>query len=304
MRGRLIVLNKDEDTLSVIDAETGRTETKVETSHNPHEIVVTRDQKKAYIACSLGNTLDILDTTDWTIEKSLTHPSFSFPHGLALSPDQRTLYLASTYNSHLFRINTEDDTIIDVQPTFQRLSHMVSLSPDGSRAYIPNIGSDNITVFDTENLSFVTHIPVGAEPEGIAVHPLHPHLYASNQKDGTLHVIDTNTWETLFKRRIGSVPVRLVFSPDQRHVLTANRESHDVSVIDTDFILQGESSPREIKRIPTGRWAGGIVFDDAGAYAFVANNKTNDVSVIDTVSWKETARLDAGIHPDGIAWLP
>ena len=78
---------------------------------------------------------------------------------------------------------------------------------------------------------------------------------------------------------------------------TANRMSHDVSVIDT-------KRHWEIKRIPVGRWPGGIVFDPTGTRAYVANNKTNDVSVIDVQSLKEIQRFEAGIHPDGIGLIP
>ena len=60
---------------------------------------------------------------------------------------------------------------------------------------------------------------------------------------------------------------------------------------------------REIKRIPVGRWPGGIVFDETGERAYIANNKTNDVSIVDMESLKEIGRFDAGIHPDGIGYL-
>jgi len=46
------------------------------------------------------------------------------------------------------------------------------------------------------------------------------------------------------------------------------------------------------------------VFDPSGTRAYVANNKTNDVSVIDTQTLKEIGRIEAGVHPDGIAFLP
>ena len=88
----------------------------------------------------------------------------------------------------------------------------------------------------------------------------------------------------------------MVFSPDGKYAFVPNRESHDLSVVET-------TTHREIKRIPVGRWPGGVVFDPQGRRAYVANNKTNDISIIDVGTLREVGRIEAGIHPDGIAYL-
>ncbi|WP_236785062.1 YncE family protein [Alteribacter salitolerans] len=67
MKEKLIVLNKDEDTLSVVDLETSQVEKTVETSYNPHEVVITPDGKKTYVACSLGNKVDVMDNETFEI---------------------------------------------------------------------------------------------------------------------------------------------------------------------------------------------------------------------------------------------
>ncbi|AOM82158.1 YncE family protein [Salisediminibacterium beveridgei] len=299
----LLVLNKDEDTLSVVDLDTKQVIKTVPTSHNPHELVITPDGKKTYIACSLGNTIDIFDNQTLEITGHITHEQFDFPHGLDVTRDGRKLYLASTFSALLYIIDVESDTVEDVIPTHQTYSHMISFDPDQEKVYVPNIGSQNISVFDTATKEFTAVIPTGKGPEGIGVHPRGHHLYVANQDDDTLYVIDINTHEILFKRRIGHVPVRLVFSPDGKYALTANRESNDVSVILTEQRINETVRPWEIKRIPVGLWAGGIVFSPDGGYAYVANNKTNDISLIDMNTLKETERIDVGIHPDGIAYL-
>jgi YVTN family beta-propeller protein len=56
----LIVLNKDEDTISIVNVETRAVEKTIETDFNPHEVVVTPDGKKTYVTCSLGNKINIL----------------------------------------------------------------------------------------------------------------------------------------------------------------------------------------------------------------------------------------------------
>ncbi len=56
MQELLIVLNKDEDSISIVDVEKGEEVKRIETDHNPHEVVITMDGKKTYVTCSLGNT--------------------------------------------------------------------------------------------------------------------------------------------------------------------------------------------------------------------------------------------------------
>ncbi|MCD8511060.1 MAG: hypothetical protein LRY73_15160 [Bacillus sp. (in: Bacteria)] len=46
MSEHLIVLNKDEDTISIVNLATNEVEKTIATSHNPHEVVITHDGKK------------------------------------------------------------------------------------------------------------------------------------------------------------------------------------------------------------------------------------------------------------------
>ncbi|MFW6141189.1 MAG: beta-propeller fold lactonase family protein [Candidatus Saliniplasma sp.] len=299
----LLVLNKDEDSVSVIDIEKKETVKKIDTGHNPHEIAVTLDGQKSYVTCSLGNEINVIDNENFEIVKRIEHEKFDFPHGVGLTKDDKKLYVASTYSSIIFVIDTETDEITNHFPTYQEHSHMITFSSDGKKVFIPNIGSDNMTVVDVGKEKVVNHFPVGGGPEGTAVHDESGLLYVANQKDGTLYVFDTENYEIQYKRRLGTTPVRIIFSPDEKYAFIPNRESDDVSVVQTDFERDGEIVPWEMKRIPVGVWPGGVVFDESGEKAFVANNKTNDISVIDVEMLEEIGRIDAGIHPDGIAYL-
>ncbi len=301
MEELLLVLNKDEDTLSFIDLKKGKVAKSVETDHNPHEIAVAPDKKHAFVTCSLGNAVNVIDIEAMAIAERITDEDFSFPHGVGVSQEGK-LYIASTKSSMIHIFDAGNYELLRKFPTRQHLSHMVAFSPDEKRIYVPNIGSHNITVIDVEKEEILTHIPVGKGPEGIAVHPEGNELYVANQHDNSLYVLDTETYETLHKRRLGSVPVRLVFSQDGKYALVPNRESNDISIIDTKHLVKGEARPWEIKRLPVGVWPGGTVFNADGTIAYVANNKTNDISIIDMATLQEKGRIAAGIHPDGIAY--
>ncbi len=302
MTDSLVVLNKDSDTVSYLNPETGETDAVVETDFNPHEVALSPDGERAFVTCSLGGSLNVIDNRSHEVVERIEHELFDFPHGLVVRERAGELWLVATYSSQVFVFDLETLELLDEFSTYQDNSHMLTLSPDESRAYVANIGSENITVIDCERRQIIADPPVGEEPEGIGVDPDTGEILVANQGDGMLTVLDPDTFEST-RALLGETPIRVVLSPDGRYAFVPNRESNDVSVIDTEFIRDGERRPWEIARIPVGIWPGGTVFDPTGERAFVANNKTNDVSVIDVDAREEIARLDTQLHPDGIAYL-
>ena len=303
MNDSLVVLNKDADTVSYIDVETGETTATVETDFNPHEVAISPDDARSYVTCSLGDAVNVIDNETHEVVNRIEHEQFDFPHGLAVRESAGELWLASTYSSQLFVFDVETAALLDVFPTHQGKSHMVTLSPDEERAYVANIGSDNVTVVDCDDRRIVADPPVGEGPEGIGVDPDTGEVLVANQDDGRLSVLNPETLADENMALLGETPIRVILSPDGRHALVPNRESNDVSVIDTEHVRDGERRPWEVARIPVGIWPGGTAFAPDGDRAFVANNKTNDVSVIDANDFAEVDRYDAGTHPDGIAYL-
>lgn len=299
---QLVVLNKDEDTLSIIDVETGHTDSVVETAFNPHEVAVWPEGDRVYVTCSQGGKLLVFDTDSWDRIETLEHEHFEFPHGLAVRASAGELWMVATRSSYVFVIDLGTNEIVETFPTHQDKSHMIALDADERYGYIANIGSDSVTVVDCDSRRIVADPPVGESPEGIAVHPT-AGVLVSNQDEDYLTILDVEALKEVNRALLGETPIRVVISPDTEYALVPNRESHDVSVIDCAYELGGEVRPWEIARIPVGRWPGGTTFSPEGERAFVANNKTNDISVIDTASWNEVDRYDAGIHPDGIAYL-
>lgn len=295
-RSYLIVLNKDEDTVSFIEIKSHKTVKTISVGHNPHEIGLSPDGRLSYVSNAGGDSVSVIDNVSMSEVERLEHPEYQFPHDIKITPDGKKLYLAVTYAHKVFVYERPSHKLLKIIPTTQRLSHMLAPTPDWNRIYIPNIGSHTLSVLNTKTDTIEFHIPVGKGPEGVAVHPRGRFLYVANQEDDNLYVLSTEHHGIIARHPLGTCPVRVVFSPDGKYAFIANRESHDVSVVDA-------SRHWEIKRIPVGRWPGGIVFDPQGTQAYVANNKTNDISIIDVATLKEVGRIEAGIHPDGIACL-
>lgn len=302
MSDQLVVLNKDEDTLSIVDVTSGETEHVVETAFNPHEVSVAPDGDRIFVTCSLGGKLLAFDTTDWERTHEIEHDRFEFPHGLAIREAANELWMVATQSSYVFVFDLDDLSLLETFPTHQDKSHMVAIGSNERYAYIANIGSDSVTVVDCEERRVVADPLVGERPEGIAVHPT-AGVLVSNQNDNYLSIIDTESLEESGRAMLGETPIRVQISPDESTALVPNRESNDLSIIDCAYSYGGETRPWEIARVPVGIWPGGTAIAPDGGLAYVANNKTNDISVVDIEARMEIDRFEAGIHPDGIAYV-
>ena len=136
----LLIADKLGHKLLYLDTSTGRIVRSVSVGENPHEVVVTPDGRLAFVANPGSNTVSIVDVATGREHKRLTSPLFGFPHGLAVHPDGRTVYLTSEQKRLLIALDVESLEIAKQLSTGMDGSHMVVLSPDGSRAYITDRG--------------------------------------------------------------------------------------------------------------------------------------------------------------------
>ena len=82
----------------------------------------------------------------------------------------------------------------------------VAVSPDGTRAYVTNYGSDTVSVIDTATNTVTATITVGSRPEGVAVSPDGTRAYVTNANSDTVSVIDTATNTVTATITVGSQP--------------------------------------------------------------------------------------------------
>ncbi len=306
----LLALNKDDRSVMFIDDDSGEIVKTLSVGLNPHEAVVSPDGRVAYVSNAGDNTISVINLDSRQVVTSISDQHWRFPHGLEITHDGKYLWVAATQSHGVWIFERDASNItwhelVTVVPTQHRMSHMVHLSPDGGRAYVPNIEGGVLTVFDTMKMEVINQVRVGPGPEGVAIHPLEGTIYLANQGDDSLYVIDDRDLQRRHALKIGSTPVRASFTHDGELVLVSNRLSHDISVIAHRWERATVArQPWEIKRIPVGRWPGQIVMAPDGNRAWVTNNKTNDISEIDLGSLTEVRRIPAGVHPDGMVWIP
>jgi DNA-binding beta-propeller fold protein YncE len=69
-----------------------------------------------------------------------------------------------------------------------------------------------------------------------------------------------------------------------------------------DLFVIDVQSRKELKRIPIGHGAAGVLVEENGSRAFVGCTPDNYVAVIDLKKLEVIGHIDVGPGPDGLAW--
>lgn len=317
--GSLLVLNKTDATLTVLDPDTGETRAVIGTGIGPHEVAVSPDGKLAVVANygdrKPGHSLTLVDLTKLVPIETMELGQYTRPHGIVFAGPQRILFTSEEQHA-LVDVDLESLKVLRAYPTEQNVSHMVALTADGKRAFVANIGSGSVSAIDLVAGKLMARIEAGKGSEGIDVTPDGREVWVGNRAGDTLSVIDVAKLAETAEIPCAKFPIRVKITPDGKRALVSNAESGDVAVFDV-------AARKEVARIPMGVQAGehlearlfdeqfgqspvpvGILITPDGKRAFVANTNADLVTVLDLEKLAVSGRLKAGRQPDGLGWAP
>jgi YVTN family beta-propeller protein len=299
----LLVLNKSENALAIVDPTTLQVVAKVPTGAVPHEVAASADGKLAvatnYGQERSGTTLSVIDLVGQKEIHTVDISPLKSPHGIIATRDGKFIFTAEGSNTIANYDPAKNVAGGWTMPTSQNGTHMVAETKDGTQLFTANIGSNNVTVLELNAKSgkwSTTQIAVGKGPEGIDMSPDEKEVWAANSGDGTVSEIDTrskrvtNTLDVHTKRAN-----RLKFTPDGKMVLISDMGAGDLVVIDV-------ATEKEVKRIHLGKSVEGILIQPDGTRAFVAVTPENKVAVVDLKMLEVVKTFTTGNEPDGMAW--
>lgn len=304
--GTLLVLNKSDNTVSLVDLASKKSVATIPTGNGPHEVAVSPDGRIA-VVCNYGSqsgsgdTLTVIDVAARKALRTIDLPKYSRPHGAAwLRGNEVAVTTEGTRK--LLIVDVDAGKITAAIDTDQNGSHMVALAPAHDRAFVANIGSGSVSVIDLKQQQRVANTPSGQGTEGIAISPDQREVWATNRGGNTVTIIDVVAAKVVATIESKSFPIRAKFTDDGKYVLVSNAQSGDVAVFDA-------ATRREVRRVKMQSAASsqdpipvGILVVPALSQAFVANTNADIVSVIDLKTWQIVDRLTAGKEPDGLGY--
>ena len=298
----LLVLDKEDNMLSIIDPATLKTVARIPTGEGPHEITASDDGKLAFVANygarTPGNTLSVMDVAAQKELRRVDLGALRRPHGITFVDGK--VWFTAEENRLIARYDPAANQIDGLLGIGQNRTHMLVFSRDRPHIFTSNIGSDSVTLLERGSDSYnwsATNIAVGKGPEGGDISPDGREFWAANSGDGSISIIDVaakkvaQTLEIHTKRSN-----RLKFSLDGKLVLVSDLSGNEVVLLDA-------SSRKEIKRLNLGRQPEGILIAPDGLHAYIAIAGENTIAVLDLKTMEVTARISTGKGPDGMAWV-
>jgi YVTN family beta-propeller protein len=311
----LVVANKSDATVSLLNLASGEVGATLPTGEGPHEVGISPNGRFALVTNYGGrgrnnNSLTLVDIAAASVVKTIDLGEYKAPHGVEWIDDKRAAVTVEA-NQALAVVDVDKGEVIQAIATDQDISHMVALDPDGQRAYTSNMGSGTISVLDLGAGERLKNIATGKGAEGIAVSAA-GQVWVTNRDDDTLTVLDAGSFATL--KEISSVgfPIRATATP-KGQVLVTRARAGDLVIYDAESFEEVRTVPFDLKslgsdgRLFRDRFGDssvpiGVVVDDAGERAFVAHANADVITEVDLDSGEVVRLLRAGREPDGMGY--
>ncbi len=317
--GTLLVLNKSDNTVSLIDLASKKSVATIPTGFGPHEVAVSPNGKLAVIANygtgqQPGSTLTVIDIAAKKQLRTVDLGEYRRPHGITWLRGNEVAVTAEGSKA-LLVVDIKAAKVLAAIATDQNVSHMVVVSPKHQRAFVANIGSGSVTVLDLKEKKRISDIQTGAGAEGIDISKDEKEVWVTNRAANTVSVIDVVSLKVTNSIESKDFPIRVKFIPGGKHVLVSNARSGDVAVFDAAARKEIRRIPMQVKASEASNSSGrifnqfgqspvpvGILVAPGLDHAFVANTNADIVTVINLKTWEIVDRLTAGKEPDGLGY--
>jgi YVTN family beta-propeller protein len=297
----LLVLNKADQALVIVDPLSGKVVARVGVGQGPHEVAVSSDGKFAFVGNygqqTPGNTISVIDLPAQAELHRVDLGPLRRPHGMLFVDGK--LYFTAEVNRLIARYDPVANQVDWLFGTGQATTHMLIANADVSLIFTSNIGSNTISAIERVAGPAgwsETAIPVGKGPEGIDWSPDGKEVWTATGGDGGVSIVNVASKKVTETLMVGSKRTnRLKFTPDGKLVLLSDSEGDQLVVLD-------RATRKERARLKLGRSPEGILITPDGSRAYVAQEGANDIAVIDLKTLAVSGHISPGNGPDGMAW--
>lgn len=304
--GQLLVCNKGDHTLSLVDVTAGKQIATVdEKDVTGHEVIASPDGRFAYVPIygnsgvghpgSDGQLLRVMDLERREIIQTLDFGQGVRPHCPQIGPKDGLLYITTELLNAVTVVDPGALKIIGTIPTGQPESHMLAISHDGRRGYTSNVGPGTVSVLDLEKRELRKIITVGGGAQRVCVTRDDRWVFTADQSQPRLALIDAASESLQQWVKLPNIGYSMATTPDGRGLLVVLPRAHQVVRLDltTLQVTHTVAVPRAPQML--------VVRPDGGE-AYVSCDASRQVAVLDTTNWKVSRLIDVGRGADGMAW--
>ena len=302
--GKGYVVNNFDNTVSVIDLQSGAEVDVITVGSNPRGLDLTPDGALVFVANRGDNTVSVIRTSDDTVIATIPLTGTGEPYNVEASPDGSTVYVVNkTIGGG--GAGTSDVSVIDVasRAEVRKITlggtspEGLAISPDGASVYVVNRESETVDVISTATQLVTTSgIAAPSHPRDATFLPDGSKAYVV--AEGDLFVLEGDPAQLGQIPSVTGVEGRdVVASPDGTRIYVAGGPfAARVYVVDTstDQLI-------DTIQLTTGD-AYGIDLCGNGRYAYVSDD-SGAVAVVDLLSGAQIDTITVGSAPKWIKLL-
>ncbi|HEY8560925.1 MAG TPA: cytochrome D1 domain-containing protein [Pyrinomonadaceae bacterium] len=286
--GVLVIAYMDESKVVLVDGKTYKTLAALETGKNPHELRISPDRRRAYVAA--GRTITVVDLKNRKVKANFDLGEYS-AHDIRVSRDGKRIWAACAGRESILELDSETGKTLRTYKTNQKGSWFVEITPDERKIYTPNLEGKSVSVVD-RGTGEVKVIPFESPVYGIDITPDGKQVWVSG---GDLGVIDTVTDEVIARVKTSEAETgRLRLTPDGRRAVIA---------LSKKLVIYDVKTRRLIGEIELGAAPKVMTVSGDGRRAFLTNPEDSSATVVDIVAGKRMTTFRTGRKPDGIGWV-
>ena len=303
--GLLLVANKGEQTLGLIDPTAGRQiATVAEGGVTGHEVAASPDGKRAFVPIygnsgvgmpgTDGSTLAVIDLSERRVIRTIDFGHGVRPHCAVFGPKDGLLYVTTELDKSVTIIDPQSLKIVGSVQTGQAESHMLAISSDGRKGYTANVGPGTVSVLDLVGRKTLKVIDVAEHVQRISITPDDRWVFTSDTEKPKLAVIDTATNKVDRWIALPSTGYGTASTSDGEWLLVAMPAASAVAVVNLATL-------QVVKTISVPPAPQEVVIRPDGQFAYVSCDQSHQVAAIQINNWS-VKLIDAGRGADGLAW--
>jgi YVTN family beta-propeller protein len=311
----LLVVNKSDNSLSVIAIGDGREIARITTGPEPHEVEVNASNTLAVVS-NYGAPDDPIATLTAVDLETLEVSAIDLgtntrPHGLAWLPDGRHLLVTTEGSQSVVLVDVEARKILAAIPVQGERPHMLVVDPTGRWAFVANMDSGSVSKLDLITRTVVATALTGEGTEGIAL-ASDGRLWTAAGGDGSVGVFDAATLDRIASIDVGGMAIRVELVEDHGIALVTSAVGGRITAIDMKSLeVRNGVSTRWHWQNSSGRFFGGFFgvlpvpvgtqLIAAGDSFYVAKSFGGVVVEFSLPGFEVLRVVAAGHEPDGMA---
>lgn len=294
-KGTVWVVNRDQGTLMVFDADSGRRllEEPLPVGRGAHDICISEWSGKAYITAETDNVVTAVDVETLATESIPVSP---LPHHIEPSPDGRFLYVTlvshtTTFGSPQYAVIDTSDHSVTYTTTSANAAaraHGVFPTRDGDMVYVAHDVGNEVSAISTATGQIVFSTASTINPPQLIARAEEVlttrsgNLWVAARGDGSVKRIELDFPHTTTSIAVGVQPESVMLTPSERTLVVSSRGTPaSLAFVDTTTgTLEGT-----VQIADSGTFGNLAVISDDGRYVYATYDAlaggTGGVAVVD-----------------------